>query len=279
MKRKLITVLCIASLLVSCSGGKSGDKGSSDVSENDSVAATETTDESYAESQAKEPQQSHIAKEPASPSSKNVRNTGEKTNHNSAATKGNAEKNTTSSKGGIPATVYSARPSLPLSRGFGGDVSGLKEVSRMSVYVDFSSASIDGNSEKQFITYMATSVREKERDPEFSRNWRNVIKPNLVSLFIEKANEELSDKDIYLTLVKRQGEEYTLKVIVREINDNGDNECDYLIINTPTGKVVAQFDIDADGGHVGRYVGLLEDGFKEAGKKFGRSLARKIRRS
>lgn len=168
--------------------------------------------------------------------------------------------------------VLKAKSNLTLKRGVGGSFACLKGENRMSVYLDFSNATIDNKTEEDFIYYMANTVREKERDANFAETWENEIKSQLTSTFISNANEELADEDYSLRLTSQQGCNYTLKVAVNSIDDNGNNECDYLIVNTATGEVMAHIEMEAKGGRIGRYVGLLDDGFSTAGEDFGSEL-------
>ena len=62
---------------------------------------------------------------------------------------------------------------------------------------------------------------------------------------------------------------------VIEFDDDGNNTCDYLIINTENGNVIAHYRLEADGGKVGKYIWLLEQGHSSAGKNFGEFLAKK----
>lgn len=168
--------------------------------------------------------------------------------------------------------VLKAKSNLTLKRGAGGSFACLDGENRMSVYLDFSGATIDNKTEEDFIYYMTNTVREKERDANFAETWENEIKPQLTSTFISNANEELGDEDYLLRLTSQQGSAYTLKVVVNSIDDNGNNECDYLIVNTMTGEVMAHIKMEAKGGRVGRYIGLLDDGFSAAGEDFGSEL-------
>ena len=168
--------------------------------------------------------------------------------------------------------VLKAKSNLTLKRGAGGSFACLDGENRMSVYLDFSGATIDNKTEEDFIYYMTNTVREKERDANFAETWENEIKPQLTSTFISNANEDLGDEDYLLRLTSQQGSAYTLKVVVNSIDDNGNNECDYLIVNTMTGEVMAHIKMEAKGGRVGRYIGLLDDGFSAAGEDFGSEL-------
>lgn len=180
---------------------------------------------------------------------------------------------------GVPNTVLEARSYLSTDKhGEGGSVACLRSERKVSLYLDFSEALINNYDEEGFIEYMATSARGKDRDPEFATTWEKTVKKKLTGVFMAKVNEELADEKQSARLTMKQGEKYTLKVIVKEINDDGDNQCDYYIIETETGEVVAQYSLEVDGGHVGRLVGLMEDGFSNAGEEFGELLAKKIKK-
>lgn len=179
----------------------------------------------------------------------------------------------------VPETVLSAKSFLALDKkGMGGNFLLLRNEKKMSVYLDYSKALLDDRTEEEFIEYMTYSVREKERDPEFATTWERSIKPQILHVFISQVNDKLDDEKLLLKLVSAQGEKYTLKIEVIEVNDDGDNICDYLVVETATGDVVAQIHLEADGGHVGKFTGLMEQGMETAGEEFGEVFAKKIKR-
>jgi hypothetical protein len=179
---------------------------------------------------------------------------------------------------GIPASVAGARSTLVTRKGEGGSFLNLKSQSRVSLFIDFSEALIDNKSEEDFVTYMQTSARRKDLDEDFASNWSEKVKPQLTATFISKVNEELSDEKQKPRLVTAQGNIYTLKVLVKEISDDGDIEADYLLVETTSGVVLGVVEMETDGGHVGKFVGLLNDGFGNAGEEFGEWLAKKLKK-
>ena len=177
----------------------------------------------------------------------------------------------------IPSTVINAKSNLSLDKkGEAGSIEDIVNEKRLSLYIDYSEALINNKSIDDFIDYMQTTVREKERDRDFKNNWENKHRNALALAFIDKANEELADKDLVLRLTTKQGCEYTLKIEVVEFDDDGNNICDYLILKTKTGEVISHYRLEAEGGKVGRYIGLLEQGHASAGEIFGKLLAKKI---
>ena len=179
----------------------------------------------------------------------------------------------------IPAAVLAAESSLTLDKkGMAGNFSMLKSENRMSVYLDYSDALLDNRSEEEFIQYMTYGVRDKERDSNFAESWEKSIKPKILHTFISMVNEELEDEKLSLILASKQGYKYTLKIKVIDVNDDGDNKCDYLVVETATGEVVAHIRLEADGGSFGKYIGLIEQGMEAAGEEFGKVFAKKIKK-
>ena len=123
---------------------------------------------------------------------------------------------------------------------------------------------------------METAVREKERDANFKNNWENNYRNTFTLAFIDKANEALADEDQIIRLTSKQDCKYALKISVIEFDDDANNICDYLIVKVETGEVIAHYRLEADGGKVGKYIGLLEQGHSSAGEVFGEFLAKKI---
>lgn len=149
-----------------------------------------------------------------------------------------------------------------------GDFSDIARQRRIGIYMDFSEAQIMGRSESAFIRYMKTSAGKRDLDPDFDSNWQD-IKLSLQDLFMSEVNNVLSDEDLNLRFVdKLDGMKYALKMEVLETDDNGNNKVNYLFVDMSTGNVVAQITCESDGGRVGRYTGLLEQGFESGAEDF-----------
>lgn len=177
----------------------------------------------------------------------------------------------------IPYTVIQAKSELALNKkGEAGSIEDIVNERRLSIYIDYSEALLNNKSIDDFIEYMETTVREKERDANFKNNWESKHRNTFTLAFIDKANEALADEDQVIRFTTKQDCKFALKVAVIEFDDNGNNICDYLIVNTETGNVVAHYRLEADGGRVGKYIGLLEQGHASAGEVFGEFLAKKI---
>ena len=177
----------------------------------------------------------------------------------------------------IPSTIINAKSNLILNKkGEAGSVEEIINERRLSIYIDYSEALLNNKSLDDFIEFMETAVRDKERDPDFKNNWENNYKSKFTLAFIDEANEALADEDQVIRLTTKHDCKYALKVVVIEFDDDGNNTCDYLITNTENGNVIAHYRLEADGGKVGKYIGLLEQGHSSAGKNFGEFLAKKI---
>lgn len=149
-----------------------------------------------------------------------------------------------------------------------GDFSDIAQQRRIGIYLDFSEAQIMGRSESAFIRYMKTSAGKRDLDPDFEDNWKD-IKLSLQDLFMSEVNKQLSDEDLSLRFVDRLEDiKYALKMEVLETDDNGNNKVNYLFVDMSTGNVVAQITCESDGGRVGRYTGLLEQGFESGAEDF-----------
>lgn len=149
-----------------------------------------------------------------------------------------------------------------------GDFEAIAAEKEIGVFLDFSNALIMDQSEEDFINYMKTSAGRKDVDPNFSETWVNEIKPALIDIFCGEVNEELRDEDCNLRFKDGIDYNYVLKLEVMDLDDDGNNVINYLFVNTQTGEVDAQIKCESDGGRVGRYVGLLEQGFESAGEDF-----------
>lgn len=175
----------------------------------------------------------------------------------------------------IPELLLSANSYVNVGKdGTGGSFKDLKKQKHIGIWFDFSKAFIRNNKEEDFISYMENSARDKDRDPNFGNNW-NDIKNKLTNRFIEKANDNLDDMKIVTAL----NTDYVIKAIVTDINEDGDMECKYCIVDMSDGFVVAEIDIEEDGGRIGRFIGLMEQGFENSGKEFGKTFKKAIKKS
>lgn len=157
-----------------------------------------------------------------------------------------------------------------------GDFEKIAEEKTIGVYLDFTDAEIMGRSEESFIRYMKTSAGGRDLDKDFPNTWSNDIKPELLSMFCAKVNNTLKDKDLRLRLSEELDSDYVLKLDVLEVDDDGNNIIDFLFVNMSTGQVEAQIKCESKGGHVGRFVGLIEQGFESAAKNFVKTLISQI---
>ena len=104
----------------------------------------------------------------------------------------------------------------------------------------------------------------------------NIYSLAKVQLFISEVNAELKDEDIRLRLSSTIETEYVLKLEVLEIDDDGNNKINFLVVDMSNGEVKAQITCQSDGGRVGRLVGLLNQGFESAAKNFAKLFIENI---
>lgn len=149
-----------------------------------------------------------------------------------------------------------------------GDFETIARQKRIGVYLDFSEAHIMGRSEAGFIRYMKSTAGKKDLDPNFDTTWEEDIKLSLQDLFMAEVNKQLDDEDLSLRFTDTLDTDYVLKLEVLDIDDNGNNKINYLFVEMSTGNVIAQITLESDGGHVGRYIGLLNQGFESAAEDF-----------
>lgn len=157
-----------------------------------------------------------------------------------------------------------------------GDFDDISDQKKMGVYLDFSHAEIDGRTEKRFIRHMQTSAKKKDLDENFDETWEQDVKPELMDIFISEANDKLKDKKIRLKFCEDLSTPYVLKLEVVEVSDDGDLKINYLFVNMSTGEIEAQITLESKGGHVGKFVGLLKQGFENAGEDFADKLIDQI---
>lgn len=157
-----------------------------------------------------------------------------------------------------------------------GDFDGIASLREMGVFLDFSDAEILGRSEDGFIRYMKTSAGRKDLDRDFDKTWEEDLKPSLEELFISEVNTQLKDEKIRLRLASTIETDYVLKLEVLEIDDDGNNKINFLIVDMSNGEIKAQITCQSDGGRVGRLTGLLNQGFESAAANFAKLFIENI---
>lgn len=157
-----------------------------------------------------------------------------------------------------------------------GDFDNLKGLKSVGVYLDFSDAEIMNRTEENFVRYMKTSADRRDIDKDFPNTWENDIKPELLSLFCSKVNEELKDEKLKTRLIPGTDFDYVLKLEVLEMDDDGNNTINFLFVNMSNGEVEAQIKCESKGGHVGRYIGLMQQGFESAAENFTKEFIDQI---
>ena len=89
-------------------------------------------------------------------------------------------------------------------------------------------------------------------------------------------NTQLKDEKIRLRLASTIETDYVLKLEVLEIDDDGNNKINFLIVDMSNGEIKAQITCQSDGGRVGRLTGLLNQGFESAAANFAKLFIENI---
>lgn len=209
--------------------------------------------------------------------SNNTRNRSSKTG-SSAVRKNNSVPNDKVSKNKKSDVLLSAKgEEIPRRRKpILGNFDNIAKEKAIGVVLYFSDAEIMNRSEESFVRYMKTSAGRRDLDKDFPETWENDIKPELLSLFCSKVNEELKDDKQRIRLAEGTDFDYVLKLDVLEVDEDGNNIINFLFVNMNEGKVEAQIKCESKGGHIGRFVGLLEQGFESASENFAKAFLNQI---
>lgn len=157
-----------------------------------------------------------------------------------------------------------------------GNFSNIANQREIGAYLDFSDADIDGRSEEEFIRHMESTADGRDLDSGFGEKWESSMKKSFAATVTSTVNKELKDEKIRLRFSTDLTTEYVLKMEVVSVDDDGNNKINYLFVNMKTGEVEAQITCESKGGHFGRYVGLLQQGFESAGEDFSEMLIDQI---
>ncbi len=120
-----------------------------------------------------------------------------------------------------------------------GSLESLKGVTRFSFQMDYSSVSICGLSEEDFLDWHLSGKDEAE-DAEWREKWNGEIKNDFAQTFIEDftgTQEDLPRKQVLLLRPKKPVD-YKMVVCLKTINNNYDVTADVKIIG-PSGEEVA----------------------------------------
>lgn len=184
----------------------------------------------------------------------------------------------TPAKGDTPGSaVKSAKFNGSVGKdGFGGTLSSVSKANEISLYLDFSSCTFDRRSEEAFVNSMMTTWDMDMRNEYFDLSWE-YYKSMVASDFLNNLNASLEDEKVRTKVVRKQGAPYTLKIVFKEIDDDGETKADYLLVNTKSGNVEAAFlkIYDEDGGS--NYMQKVERGLHKAAKSFSEEFAKKMR--
>lgn len=152
------------------------------------------------------------------------------------------------------------------------DFSFLQGERAVSCIIDWSELTIGGFSTDEWIEKRQAEQPQYDATHEFN----DQLLPQ-VGLLIEHANKQLEKAHLFLS--NKEGKKYTLYVIPQNISQKGDNTVRFEMKETATGKVMAQFEIEGDGGVFGSMSNLWGDGFKDAGKKLGKLMLKSLNKS
>ena len=72
----------------------------------------------------------------------------------------------------------------------------------------------------------------------------------------------------YMEQLESRGSDFVRDWPSESATSEGYNIINFLFVNMETGEVDAQIKCESDGGRIGRYTGLLEQGFEGAGENF-----------
>ena len=135
--------------------------------------------------------------------------------------------------------------------------------SEKTVNFEISFERIHGMSEKDF--------------SEYEHDWYK-DKPDIVARFY--SNASLVRTTDCPMLVVNSNCRYTVKVIVYDINTQGDYLCEFIVKDNAQKTEIAKVTgIRGSGGHFGSKLNLIKDGAEHTGKKFGAALRKLIKKA
>ena len=162
----------------------------------------------------------------------------------------------------VLAIVLMASVNFPLfAQKIEGSLDVLKEVQRVGLEVDFSSAVILGMSEQEYAAY--------------EEDWQT-DKPAIVSKFSEGCNDKL-DGLFYVGSYKAEVREALIRVTVLTVSQKGDMDCDVRILDSEGNATATIRGIRAKGGVFGTTLNLIGDGATHTGEALGKFLVSNFR--
>lgn len=152
-----------------------------------------------------------------------------------------------------------------------GELMPLLNAGVVNVVYDLSDASVEGIPLQSFLK--KKDLKDKKRD--YIQYFEDEFK-TCVSKFIDNANDEM---DIIRLTYANNSIPIRLIIKVRHISDRGNNNiCDYVFVDTTSGKEIAGIRMETKEGSLGSFTNLMGDCFKEAGSKFGGALEKELKK-
>ena len=147
-----------------------------------------------------------------------------------------------------------------------GSLDVLKGQSRLNVVEDWSRLKICDMDRAAWVKYRNSEQPDYDAEKELAEE----LQPRLREDMLPEANSKLNKKRIYLT--QEPELKYTLVIAPLAIDKKGNQLVKCIVRETATGKEVASFKVDGDGGDFGSMSNLWGDGFRSSGKKLGKLL-------
>ena len=140
-----------------------------------------------------------------------------------------------------------------------GSLAVLKNQDRVNLVVDYSSATIHGMNEAAF--------------SEYEKDWYK-DKPEIIS----DVRQGFSEKCKNFVLASDVKDIPTIRIVVLSIERKGDTACSAEILDK-NGNVVCKISkIFGEGGTFGTKLNLIKDGASEVGEKFGKYMAKQLKK-
>jgi hypothetical protein len=141
----------------------------------------------------------------------------------------------------------------------------------MNMQIDMSQMTI---SSQPIATWL--KVRQAEQ-PQWDAQYEveHELKPQVSAGLVSEANARLEKKGF--VLLADSTTQYTLKVVVINVERKGNNVNSCQIIDNASGRTLVSFTLEGKGGVFGSMSNLWGDGFRDAGKKLGKLLARYVK--
>lgn len=148
-----------------------------------------------------------------------------------------------------------------------GSLDFLNNQTELNIVFDYTHLKIEGKSEEYY------AIKEGK---EWQKDWNN-SKKEFFEKFVNSMNLELINRENKLRCGSYGDAKYQATIWVLELDDDNDMNAEVIIHKISDNQALARITLYGAAGAFGTMANLVGDAMKDAGKKLGKFLAKKLK--